>query len=334
MPGYRNILVLHAGAIGDFLLALPALAALARRFPDAAITLAANPRVAPLVEELLRFRCIPVDSAGLAGLFVAGGPLDSARRLTGPMDLAVLWVTDTGGVIRDNLRKLGARTVTAEYAKPAPGSRLHASDIFLATISSLGCRRAGLTPYLVVPTPKKSLAAVLMVERGVDAANDPPVIVHPGSGSPAKNWPATHYARLITAVHTQLGAPVLLVRGYADDAACAELEKRLGRDMPPVLEDAPLDLLAAALSLGRLYIGNDSGVSHLASAIGARAVVIFGATDPKLWGPQDHNTRIVTGAAAGGFPGFESVYGIVRQRLTRHGGESHHRATDELQAES
>jgi heptosyltransferase-2 len=117
----------------------------------------------------------------------------------------------------------------------------------------------------------------------------PPVFlaVHPGSGSPAKNWPGERFAAMLQA----LGATgeYLLVEGPADDRAAAPLRSgaaAVARSLPP-------RVLGALLSSARAFIGNDSGVSHLAAAWGAPTVVLFGPTDPTIWAPVGPRVLVV-----------------------------------------
>lgn len=100
--------------------------------------------------------------------------------------------------------------------------------------------------------------------------------VHPGSGSPAKNWPADRFAEASRRLAG--GRPWLLVLGPAEAQA---------GDWPEAVVacEWPVRLLAAALSRAGLFVGNDSGVAHLAAASGAPTLTIFGPTDPALWAP-------------------------------------------------
>jgi ADP-heptose:LPS heptosyltransferase len=118
----------------------------------------------------------------------------------------------------------------------------------------------------------------------MNAASRDEVLVHAGSGSAVKNWPAEDFAAVIHA----LDCPVRLVVGEADEGPVARLEECLGRRLPR-LEQPSLADLAARLAGCHAYLGNDSGVSHLAGLCGARAVVMFGPTDPNVWRPIGPN---------------------------------------------
>lgn len=102
------------------------------------------------------------------------------------------------------------------------------------------------------------------------------VAVHPGSGSPAKNWPSTRFVAAARALGG--GHRWLLVAGPAERDVEAPSDAVLARDWP-------LRLLGAALARAGVFLGNDAGVSHLAAAVGAPTLALFGPTDPALWAP-------------------------------------------------
>jgi hypothetical protein len=114
------------------------------------------------------------------------------------------------------------------------------------------------------------------------------VLVHPGSGSARKNWPPERFA----AVLRDLPGPVRLIVGEADVVAASAVEQCLGRRLPR-LEHPPLGDLAARLAGCRAYLGNDSGVSHLAGLVGARTVVLFGPTPAAVWHPLGPRVRVL-----------------------------------------
>jgi len=113
--------------------------------------------------------------------------------------------------------------------------------------------------------------------------------VHPGSGSPAKNWPLERFVE--TAARLAGGEPWLIVAGPAEEALVAPRGTMLARDWP-------LRSLGAALGRAALFLGNDSGVSHLAAAAGAPTLALFGPTEPALWAPVGPRVTTLRGASA------------------------------------
>lgn len=120
--------------------------------------------------------------------------------------------------------------------------------------------------------------------------------IHPGSGSPRKNWPIDRFGAIASLLHAHGVEPVFLT-GPADGdlrrqiAAIAALAASRGASTivdstaAPVLDDLDLPTLAGLISQARCHVGNDSGISHLAAGLGAPTVVIYGSTRAARWLP-------------------------------------------------
>ena len=131
-------------------------------------------------------------------------------------------------------------------------------------------------------------------------ANDAPLIaLHPGSGSPRKNWPLENWRALGAALLAQTPPPRLLLIGGEADRAQLDALTAAWRGVPVLLaRDLPLPHLAALLARCRLFLGHDTGISHLAAATGAPSLLLFGPTDPAVWAPANPHVSII--AAPGG----------------------------------
>ena len=239
--------MLRPGALGDTLLAVPALRALRRAFSP--VRLAAHAATARLLERLGEIdRGIAFDDPSLAWIFgdcVAEEPI-------------VAWMQ--------------AEIRCARLVAPSrPADATHCARYLLGTLEPLGIDLAwDDRPLDVRPV-------------GSDE-----ILVHPGSGSAAKNWPAERFAAVIRA----LEAPARLIVGEADLGVAAAIDARLGRRLPR-LEHAPLEEVARRLAGCRAYLGNDSGISHLAGLCGARTIVLFGPTSPEVWRPIGPAVRVL-----------------------------------------
>ena len=127
----------------------------------------------------------------------------------------------------------------------------------------------------------------------------PLIALHPGSGSPRKNWPRANWLALGAWLLARTPQPRLLLIGGEADHAQLDTLAAAWRGAPVLpARDLPLPHLAALLARCRLFLGHDSGISHLAAAAGAPCVLLFGPTDPVVWAPANPHVSIV--AAPGG----------------------------------
>ncbi|HEX6506968.1 MAG TPA: glycosyltransferase family 9 protein, partial [Chloroflexota bacterium] len=110
-----------------------------------------------------------------------------------------------------------------------------------------------------------------------------PTILHPGAGAAWKRWPVERYAELAAQLRRR-GHDVLLVEGPADENVVAQVQRDMAAPLP-TLPRMGARALAAVLTQARLVVGNDSGVTHLASATGSPTIALFGSTDPASWRP-------------------------------------------------
>jgi lipopolysaccharide heptosyltransferase III len=137
-----------------------------------------------------------------------------------------------------------------------------------------------------------------------------PAVIHPGSGGRHKQWPPACFSRLAA----QLGSPIILLEGPADAEACSLVAKQL----PPILTVAraaglSLPRVAALFSVCRLYIGNDSGIGHLAAALGIPTVTVVGPTDPSMWAPLGPRVGVVRPEKGVGWPTPDAVLEAARR---------------------
>ena len=117
------------------------------------------------------------------------------------------------------------------------------------------------------------------------------IALHPGSGSETKNWPIEKWKKLGEQLFST-DRTVLVVAGEADEERFRQL-KTTWKGKPVRFEkDLALPHLAALLETS-LFIGHDSGVSHIAAAAGARSILLYGPTDPAVWAPANENVTVL-----------------------------------------
>lgn len=262
----RKVLVLRGGALGDFIVTLPALAALRARWPEARIELAGNATAAQLAVARGVITAAHSQHGARWGALFATAPLpeDFAAWLAS-FDLVVSWWPDPGGDLRRHFPVHAGQIFLAGEAHPRTAP---AAAHYGATLGALG---------LGAPAPFHRLQTGATARHGT--------IVHPGSGSPRKNWPRERWLALLP----ELPAPVMVVLGEAELAGAPWPEL----DGVTVLQRPSLESLAARLGDCGMFLGHDSGVSHLAAACGAPCVLLFGPTDPAMWAPPTPHVRVI-----------------------------------------
>ena len=128
------------------------------------------------------------------------------------------------------------------------------------------------------------------------------VAIHPGSGSAAKNWPADQYASLVDRLHAEYGLASVVLGGPADAEALVVLHDRPGQPPAAELVERPLLVVAALLGRAAAFLGNDSGLSHLAGLLGVPTLALFGPSDPTVWAPLGPRVRVLRSASLPGLP--------------------------------
>ncbi|HSB05625.1 MAG TPA: glycosyltransferase family 9 protein [Thermodesulfobacteriota bacterium] len=291
----RSMLVIHQGALGDFILALPSFGILRKTFPGARSVFMGYPRILELVEN--RFyaeKVLSIDQKGMASFFVRGGPLDlSLSQFFKTFDLIVVFGKDRDGSLTGNLNRVCQGQILAVHSFPRWDERIHVIDHLRRELSCYGFSTPESIPKIYLNEADQQWGKRYWAGKGVALGERAGVIIlHPGSGSKKKVWALDRFLDLTKHLQRHLHSRMLVVLGPAE-----------GAEIRDAFEGSPEGfILASGLSLiqlasvmegCRLFIGNDSGVSHLAAALGIPTVAIFGPTDPEVWSPKGRNSAVV-----------------------------------------
>jgi len=282
----NRILVIRGGAIGDFVLTLPAIKLLRDRFPTAHIELLANEKVAVLAENRFYADAIrSIESGPLAGFFALDSILspDWAEYFAG-FDLTISYLFDPKKVFETNLKRAGTRLFIAGPSKLDDSE--HAALQLVRPLASLGLSLSDPAAQLF---PSETDRAFAISSTGDRRSNT--VVLHPGSGSETKNWPIENWAELGEFL-LSAGRNLLVVSGEADERRARLLESAWSGKPVQFAKNLALPEMAALLG-GSFFIGHDSGISHIAAAVGARCLLLFGRTDPAIWAPANKNVTVL-----------------------------------------
>jgi heptosyltransferase III len=270
-----RILVLRGGALGDLILTLPSLREIRNSYRHAATELWGIYPQARLAAPAFVDRVERLDAAELAPLFVTGQMPPMVRSRLEAFDLAISFMSDPDMTIARNLAAAGVKRVIGGPGQVRSG--VHAVYQLAAVLDQLGL-------ILHDPVPRLSV--------GSNLSHPSCLGFHLGSGSPIKNWPIDCWIALIEHLNG-LFDDFLLVGGEADDDLVREFCRRCRLRSLRSLLNADLSELSRALHECRLFVGHDTGVTHLAAAVGTPTVALFGATDPAVWAPLGEHVRVV-----------------------------------------
>ena len=287
----ERILVIRAGAIGDLILTLPVLRALRSRFPEAYLEVMGHPHSLELIAGQREIDAVSsINRSEVARLYIPDGPIPEVlKRTFATFDLIVAYVAETEGTLIKNLRRTGAKRVIS-WA-PFPSRCTHEADHLLDALRPLGIASSKNAPELV-PTPLDRAFATRFWRTHNLRSGQAVLALHPGSGSPSKCWPPERFARIADWAIESLSAAVLLIAGPADEEARRQTLSRM-KGTPVLASDFSLPRLAALLERCTAFLGNDSGITHLAAAVGTPTVALFGPTDPRIWGPRGGHVAIL-----------------------------------------
>jgi len=283
----NRILVIRGGAIGDFILTLPAINALRNANPHAQIEILGHKHIARLAEKRFYARRVrSIESAQLAGFFAKDAelPTEFSKYFAG-FDLIVSYLHDPDGIFEANLKRSGAHHIVCGPAKI--NNQSHATRQLAAPVKRLGLAISDFAPKVYPSSGDRHRA-----EQFLSGLATPIVGFHPGSGSETKNWPIENWIELGSQLLKRCPASLVIVSGEADEVQTRRLESAWPSERVRFAKNLPLTDLAAALER-TIFVGHDSGISHLAAAAGARCILLFGATDPDVWAPLNENARIV-----------------------------------------
>lgn len=272
----RYSLAIHPGPLGDVLLAVPALRALRARYPTDAIVLAGQSRIGELlvaldvVEGHVRF-----ERLGLDRLF-AGEPGGDALAPVRAAARVVCWFGSRDPVFARRLAEIAPDAIVDAPWTPDDLVWRH----LVASVSAApddADRGPVRVPAELVTEGRRALEGA-----GWDGTT-PLLVVHPGASGAAKRWSAEGYADALTRVSARARVAIVVHEGPADHDAVRALSPRLAPGIG-TLTNPPLPVLAGALVHARAFVGNDSGISHLAAAVGAPSLVLF-TSGMRAWEP-------------------------------------------------
>jgi ADP-heptose:LPS heptosyltransferase len=274
--------VLFPGALGDFICLLPALQALAR---TTRVEIFAKTEFAEIVPQDIPIRAL--ERYEINRLFVAGGSLERrVRDFFSPYHSVYSWMGSRQPVFAGELGAAAPGGVRL-FAFRAADSALHQADYYLACL--------GFCPSdcgaLIIPLHPEARGWSQKFWDRHALNKRAALVMAPGSGAREKNWPATYFAAVARWWRERTGGEVVILLGPVE-------EERGGfealADNFITARNLNLAEVAALLSRADIYLGNDSGTTHLAAALGTPTVALFGPSDARTWAPRGAKVSVLS----------------------------------------
>jgi heptosyltransferase-2 len=298
----NRILVIRGGAIGDFVLTLPAIKLLRDRFPKSHLEILGYEHIIALAQKRYYAEATrSIESGPLAKFFAKNSDLPAEWvDYFAHFDLIVSYLFDPDGIFEENLRRCGIKRFIP--GQPRLGGNEHAARQLARPLETLGLHLEDAAARIYPTETDRAFAREFLRD-----ANSPVVALHPGSGSETKNWPIGNWLQLGEHLFAT-GRAVIVVSGEADEERARFLEAAWKGKQVCFARNLPLPQLAALFE-NTIFVGHDSGISHIAAAVGARCVLLFGPTDPRVWAPANENVRVIR--APGGNLGLLAADGVL-----------------------
>ena len=298
--GVHNILVRGVNWVGDAVMTLPALDALGKAFPHSSITVLAKPWVIPLyayhpsVSSVIEYQKSPNFLKGIKDILKTGNYIKKSG-----FDMAFLFQNAIEAAL---LSFIGRCQIRAGYDTDGRGFILthpvrrtkeilkeHQVEYYLNIIRELGFEAESKPP--VIHLSQESIAKA---ETLLNLKDGPFIGFSPGAiYGEAKRWPVERFAKLGRIV-SESGAKVILFGSQSEKHICAAVNS--------LMDDKAIDLsgctdLGTAMALIKFcaaFISNDSGLMHVAAALGIPTVAIFGSTNTKTTSPKGVNVSVIS----------------------------------------
>ncbi len=319
LPPDARILVVKLATIGDLLLATPALRALRETYPQAQIDLLVTPSSAGILNdwEVIN-RVIVLDK------YLFDYPKQFLKNPLNLLKLRPLWhdlhdshydavllmhhltlffgrrkhqalMLATGAKYRVGLDN-GHGWFLNVRVKDNGFGFMHEAEYNLAVAEAVGGKTSDKS--LTMPLQEKDrqeARQILPGEKNEEQTTGPLIAIHPGSGgySIARRWAPERFARLADVLYSEFGGQLLLIGGPEEVELHQRIQEMMCSDMPvrSLAGKATIQVTAAILEMADLFVGNDAGPMHLATAMGTPTVAIFGLSNSEAWGPYSGNPK-------------------------------------------
>ncbi len=304
----HRILIRFTNWIGDAVMALPALEAVKENFPDSTVTVVGKPWVIPLLQNHPAVdRILPLEKSGKYPADFFEVLRVAARIRRGGFDLAILFQNAFEAALLARLGGIGlrlgyntdGRRFLLSHAVRRDKSILerHQVNYYLAILRAFGWEAETRDPRLYISDKDRESARSLLSQKGI-GEDDFMVGLSPGAAfGPAKRWPAERFAEIGDRAVEGWRAKVLIFGSKGERHIGERINGGMKHETLNLCGSTALGEVMALIDRCRVFVTNDSGLMHIASALNVPTVAIFGSTDPVATGPRSKNAVVVRSEA-------------------------------------
>ncbi|MHB8770704.1 MAG: lipopolysaccharide heptosyltransferase II [Syntrophales bacterium] len=301
--GIERLLIRGTNWIGDVVMTLPAVAAVRKRWPGARISVLAKPwvaevyRLSPDVDEIVPF-AEPGRHAGIPGKWRLAAELrrcrfDCALLLQNAIEAAILAVL-AGIPLRAGYNSDGRGALLTHSVRRTRQVRsVHQIDYYLAMVGALGCPATDRRVRLVPGAEYAPLAEGLFARTGLDRSR-PLIGIAPGAAyGPAKKWFPDRFAAVADRLIDATGGQAVLFGSAGDRESTTAVARSARHPLTDIAGTTDLREALALIARCSLFLSNDSGLMHIAGALGIPTLALFGSTNPAATSPAGERSVVI-----------------------------------------
>jgi len=291
----ESILIIHQGALGDLILSLPALYSLRLFYQGIPWTMAGNLEILSLLHNRVYAQeIVSIHQKEWAWLYQEKMAIpDPFRNYLSSFQKAYLLSAHQPEILIRGLNRAGLAKVLWIPSLPDVEQRTSLQLVQREILESQNIPWIESGKY-VFPTQEDLREAHDFLSHHLKIDDKLPLFaIHPGSGSPHKNWALERFLEVASELLRPNRVKPFFLLGPVEDEVSNGMAGMIEAEGFPIIRNMTLPVLAGVLSHCTGYLGNDSGVSHLAAALGILTTVLFGPTNPSFWSPKGKTVRIL-----------------------------------------
>lgn len=289
--------VIHPGSLGDVLLALEGIRSLKRHFPHHRLLWIGQAETGKFLMDCGEVDDVfSIDGQFFQQLFLSPGQWsERTKQIMSRCTHCVCWLHDHNGRLEENLTSFGVKDVLIESPKSFKLSSLHAEDRFLEILEPWGIRKIPCKEKLNISVDFQKSRQYGHDEAINISHHAQLIVIHPGSGSVHKCVDSSLLGRIARNLLEKPHTVFVILEGPTDEPYVQNLIHTIRPEHYHLFKDRSLSSVALLLRRATLYIGHDSGMTHLAAALGVPSIALFGPTDPAQWAPRRDNVSVIRG---------------------------------------